>query len=78
MTLRIKQYVKIKQSIFIFLFGILWNTVFSQNSKPNNRWFIQPQIFIGYTIGVDLVMGLELGVSMILRKDFWEVRCFWD
>lgn len=69
MTLRIKQYVKIKQSIFIFLFGILWNTVFSQNSKPNNRWFIQPQIFTGYTIG-EYKSGFGYGVGIRCLYDF--------
>ena len=70
MTSRNKQYFKLKESVFILLFlGILWDTVFSQNSKPNDRWFIQPQIFSGYTIG-KYKSGYGYGVGIRCLYDF--------
>ena len=46
------KFFKIKKNLLVIIFSVfISNIIFSQNSKPNDRWFIQPQIFTGYTIG---------------------------
>jgi hypothetical protein len=58
------------KSVLVLLFcGIIWNTVLSQNSKPNDRWFIQPQVFTGYTIG-KYKSGFGYGIGIRCLYDF--------
>jgi hypothetical protein len=65
-----KQYFEIMKSVLVLLFcGIIWNTVLSQNSKPNDRWFIQPQVFTGYTIG-KYKSGFGYGIGIRCLYDF--------
>ena len=56
--------------VILFLFSVIVCTqVVSQNSKPNDRWFIQPQIFAGYTIG-EYKSGYGCGGGIRCLYDF--------
>ena len=58
-----------KSALFFLFLGLVWNHAICQNSKPNDRWFIQPQVFTGYTIG-KYKSGFGYGVGIRCLYDF--------
>jgi hypothetical protein len=69
MALTIKLCLNIIKIVIVFSLGIISNDLFSQESKPNDRWFIQLHFFTGYTFGEDK-SGLGYGVGIRCLYDF--------
>jgi len=61
--------LKVKFTFLTLFLGSFGGNVFSQANKPNDRWFIQPHVTSGYTIG-KTTSGWGYGYGLRVLYDF--------